>query len=65
MRVCAREGCKQPFEPKKINQRFHNSRCREQDWRDRNPRRLVHTGPTTATIVTDEVIIRVTRVARP
>jgi len=64
VKVCAREGCGQTFEPKKPNQRFHSSRCREQDWRDRNPRRLVHDGPRTSTIVTDEVTIRVTRVER-
>ncbi len=65
MRLCARESCGQKFVPKKPNQKFHSSSCRDRDWRDRNPRRLVHTGPITATIVTDEVNIRVTRVARP
>ena len=62
--VCAREGCKQPFEPRKPNQRFHRSSCRDRDWRDHNPRRLIHTGPTTSTIITDDVTIRVTQLAR-
>lgn len=42
MKTCEREGCNEPFEPRKPNQRFHSQRCQERAWRERHPRATVH-----------------------